>query len=120
MLTHSHYMWSHEPCFYGWREGSPPTLKPPANERTVWQVDQVGESDGIHPTQKPVELFARPIAYHTQPGEICFDPFLGSGSALIAAEAADRRCYALEIEPRYAQVAIERWQAFTGREAVLT
>ncbi len=81
VLTHSHYMWQHEPCFYGWVEGAPPLLKPPANATTIWQVDQVGESDGIHPTQKPTELFARPIAYHTHPGEICYDAFLGSGTA---------------------------------------
>jgi DNA modification methylase len=118
VLTHSHYMWAHEPCFYGWREGAPPSRKPPADARTVWQVDQVGESDGLHPTRKPAELFARPIAYHTRPGELCYDPFLGSGTALIAAEAAGRRCYGLEISPTYAQVCIERWQAFSGRQAV--
>jgi DNA modification methylase len=118
VLTHSHFMWQHEPAFYGWVEGAPPLLKPPANATTVWQVDQVGESDGIHPTQKPVELFARPIAYHTRPGDICYDAFLGSGTAVIAAEQAGRRSYGLEISPAYAQVCIERWQAFTGREAV--
>jgi DNA modification methylase len=118
VLTHSHYLWQHEPCFYGWVEGAPPLRKPPANGTTVWEVDQVGESDGLHPTRKPIELFARPIAYHTRPGEICYDPFLGSGTALVAAEAAGRRCYGLEISPAYAQVCIERWQAFTGLKAV--
>jgi hypothetical protein len=65
VLTRSHYLWSHEPCFYGWVEGNPPKLKPPASERTVWHVDQVGEQSGYHPTQKPVELFLRPIEFHT-------------------------------------------------------
>ena len=118
VLTHSHFMWAHEPAFYGWVEGAPPLRRPPANATTVWAVDQIGESDGIHPTQKPVELFARPIAYHTRPGDICYDPFLGSGTSLIAAERAARRCYGLEISPAYAQVCIERWQGFTGGKAV--
>jgi DNA modification methylase len=111
-------MWAHEPAFYGWVEGVPPSRKPPANASTVWQVNQIGESDGIHPTQKPVELFARPIGYHTRAGEICYDPFLGSGTSLVAAERAGRRCYGLEISPPYAQVCIERWQSFSGAKAV--
>ncbi len=118
VLTHSHFMWQHEPCFYGWLAGAPPRRKPPANSSTVWPVDQVGQSAGIHPTQKPVELFRRPIEWHALAGEICFDPFLGSGTTLIAAETLGRRCYGLEIEPRFVQVTIERWQGFTGRAAV--
>jgi len=77
VLTHSHYLWSHEPCFYGWVEGHPPKLKPPPSERTVWRLDQQGSSMNIHPTQKPLELFMRPISYHTEPGDICYEPFLG-------------------------------------------
>jgi DNA modification methylase len=99
VLTRSHYMWSHEPCFYGWIEGQPPSLKPPANERTVWHIDQVGEQSGIHPTQKPVELFIHPIEFHTRPGDICYEPFSGSGTQLIAAEHTGRICYAMEMEP---------------------
>ena len=74
MLTRSHYLWSHEPCFYGWVEGTPPKLKPPANERTVWHIDQQGEQSGIHRTQKPVELFVRPIEFHTRPGDVVYEP----------------------------------------------
>jgi DNA modification methylase len=84
---------------------------------TVWQVDQQGESMNIHPTQKPVELFLRPIQYHTEPGDICLEPFLGSGTQLIAAERLSRRCYAMEQEPSYVDVAIARWEAFTGGQA---
>jgi len=93
VLTRSHYMWQHEPCMYGWKEGRMPGLKPPANQTTVWHVDQKGEQDGIHPTQKPVELFRRPLLYHTKPGDLCFEPFLGSGTCLIAAEETGRRCF---------------------------
>lgn len=118
VLTRSHFMWQHEPCLYGWREGQQPRRKPPTNARSVWEISQQGEQDGIHPTQKPVELFTRPIEYHTRPGEICAEPFAGSGTQLIAAEMTGRRCFAMEVEPRYVQVAIERWERFTGQQAV--
>lgn len=117
VLTRSHFMWQHEPCFYGWPEGHQPTRKPPASARSVWEIGTAGENDNIHPTQKPVELFARPIEYHTAVDEVCFEPFSGSGTQLIAAERAQRRCFAMEIEPKYAQVAIERWENFTGQKA---
>jgi len=117
VLTRSHYLWSHEPCFYGWVEGSPPKLKPPASERTVWHIDQVGEQSGYHPTQKPVELFLRPIEFHTRPGDIVYEPFLGSGTQLVAAERTGRLCYAMEQEPRYCDVARARWEAFSGQKA---
>jgi DNA modification methylase len=117
VLTHSHYLWSHEPCFYGWREGQAPTRKPPSSERTIWQVDQQGSSMNIHPTQKPLELFLRPIEYHTEPGDICYEPFLGSGTQLIAAEKLGRVCYAMEREPQYVDVAIKRWESFSGEKA---
>ncbi len=118
VLTHSHYLWSHEPCFYGWVEGHQPSKKPPANERTIWQLDQQGSSMNIHPTQKPLELFLRPIEFHTEPGDICYEPFLGSGTQLIAAEKLSRICYAMEREPKYIDVAIKRWESFTGEKAV--
>ncbi len=118
VLTHSHFMWAHEPCAYGWLEGHPPSKRPPPNEKTVWEVSQKGEQEGIHPTQKPVELFARPIQWHTEPGDICYEPFSGSGTAIIAAERMDRRCFAMEKEPKFVQVAIERWERNTGRKAV--
>ena len=118
VLTHSHYLWAHEPCFYGWVEGHQPSKKPPANERTIWQLDQQGSSMNIHPTQKPLELFIKPIEYHTEAGDICYEPFLGSGTQLIAAEKLSRVCYALEREPQYVDVAVKRWESFTGEQAV--
>lgn len=117
VLTRSHYMWQHEPCMYGWMKGKCPKRKPDASSRSVWEISQKGECDGIHPTQKPVELFARPIGYHTVAGEICYDPFLGSGTTLIAAEKLGRKCYGIEIAPIYCDVIIARWQAFTGKKA---
>ena len=118
VLTHSHYLWRHEPCFYGWPEGQTPKLKPPSDESTVWEIDQAGERMGIHPTQKPAELFMRPISYHTQVNDICYEPFLGSGTQLIACERLGRRCYALELEARYVDTAVARWEAFSGEKAI--
>jgi DNA modification methylase len=117
ILTYSHYMWQHEPCFYGWREGNKPR-KPPANETTVWEISQVGQQDGIHPTQKPIEIFVRPLRFHTSPGDACYEPFSGSGSQLIAAEQLGRRCFAMELAPEYVAAAVQRWERFTGKKAV--
>ena len=95
------------------------------NQSTVWRAPSPKmimagseEAKADHPTQKPIVLFETPISNHLRPGEAVYEPFLGSGTTLIAAERLGRRCYALEIEPRYVQVCIERWQGFTGREAV--
>jgi DNA modification methylase len=118
VLTRSHFMWQHEVCAYGWRTGKVPS-KPPANSHSVWTIDQIGESDGIHPTQKPVELARRPILYQTQPGDICYEPFSGSGTTIAAAELTGRRCYAMEISPAFVDVAVLRWQALTNQTARL-
>jgi DNA modification methylase len=117
VLTRSHYMWSHEPCFYGWREGHTPKLKPPANQRTVWEIGQSGEPKDLNPTIKPVEIFLRPIEYHTRPGDIVYEPFSGSGTQIIAAEKTGRICYAIDQEPRYVDIAIARWESFSGQKA---
>jgi DNA modification methylase len=116
--THSHYLWAHEPCFYGWVEGQQPSKKLPASERTIWQLDQQGSRMNIHPTQKPLELFLRPMKFHTEIGDICYEPFLGSGTQLIAAEKLGRASFAMEREPQYVDVAIKRWESFTGKKAI--
>jgi DNA modification methylase len=72
---------------------------------------------GEHPTVKPVELFARPMRVHTRPGDICLEPFSGSGTQIIAAEKTDRRCFAIEQEPFFCDVAVQRWEAWTGQKA---
>lgn len=118
VLTRSHYMWDFEPCLYGWVEGKPPTKKPPGGERTVWEIDQVGAQMDIHPTQKPLAIFEKPINFHTEPGAIVYEPFSGSGTQIIAAERLGRRCFAIELQPVFVDVAVARWEAFTGRTAV--
>ena len=120
-------MWKHEPAAYGWIEGRPPTLRPPVGAEcsTVWTIaSRVEEAKGIsdekveHPTQKPVEIFERPISYHTRPGAVVYEPFSGSGSQIIAAERLGRRCFAMELAPEFVDVAVERWSKFTGLKAV--
>ena len=112
VMTHSHFMWAHEPCAYGWVEGKVPTKRPPVGgeHTTVWTID--GENDGIHPTQKPLEVFTRPIGYHTEAGALIYEPFSGSGSQLIAAAKTGRRCYAMELAPEFVDVARLRWGNF--------
>ena len=119
VLARSHYMWDYEPCLYGWQKGHMPASKPPANARAVWPIDSRIEdgATGVHPTQKPIETVRRPIAYHTHPGEVLYEPFSGSGTALIACEESGRLCCALEISPAFCDVAVVRWQNFTGKEA---
>ena len=73
----------------------------------------------IHPTQKPLEVFMRPIEWHTEPNDIVYEPFSGSGTQIIAAEKTARRCFAIEQEPLYVDVARLRWEAFTGKTAVV-
>jgi len=89
---------------------------------SVWEVDWEGSARVVgneHPTQKPVELFARPMRKHTAPGDLCLEPFSGSGSQLIAAEQTGRVLAAVELEPKFVDVAVRRWQTFTGKTATL-
>lgn len=116
VLGHGDFHWRHELCFYGWQQGNRSPWYGDRAQTTVWEVGR--ENDKIHPTQKPVELFLRPMNYNTRRGEVCLEPFCGSGSQIIAAERAERRCFATEIDPRYCDVIIERWERISGKKAV--
>ncbi len=118
ILTRSHFMWQFEPCLYGWKQGSPPQRKPPANQSNVWQISQKGQQDGIHPTQKPTEIFEWPIGWHTKPGEFVYEPFCGSGSQLIAAAKLGRRCLAMELAPEFVDVIRIRWTKYARSAGV--
>ncbi len=112
----------HEPCMMGWVKGSQPGHDGDQSLNSVWEIDWGGKARVVgnqHPTQKPVEIFARPMRKHTKRGDICFEPFSGSGSQLIAAEQLARRCYAIELEPVFVDVAVRRWQEQAGKAAVL-
>ena len=100
------YHWKHELCFYGWRKGHKPVFYGERNQTTIWEIGR--ENDKIHPTQKPIELFAIPLKNHTKKWEIAFEPFGGSGSQFVACEQLNRKCYGIEISPEYCQVIIDR------------
>ncbi|HEX5443185.1 MAG TPA: DNA methyltransferase [Pirellulales bacterium] len=119
LLGRGQYHWKHEPCFFGWVKGhQPPDYGLGQGERTqttVWEIASVPHNEREeldHPTPKPVELFAIPIVKHLLPGEICFEPFAGTGPQLLAAEQLGRRCFAIEILPQYCAVILERAAKF--------
>jgi DNA modification methylase len=124
-MSRGHYSWQHEPCWYGIRKGK--TAKWSAKSRyesTVWQIDMIRPTgDDVdkqrtnHAAQKPVECMRRPIFNHTSEGHAVYDPFMGSGTTIIAAETINRVCYGVEINPLYVDMAIRRWQTFTGKTA---
>jgi DNA modification methylase len=125
-LSRGAYHWQHEPCWYAVRKGGRSYWRGDRTQSTVWQVANLNpfggnheESPTGHATQKPVDLMRRPILNHTERGEAVYDPFLGSGTTLIAAEMTERICYGLEIDPRYCDVIVRRWQEFTGNKAIL-
>jgi DNA modification methylase len=89
-------------------------------QTTLWTIPSRAEdAETCHGTQKPVECMRRPIRNNTSPGQAVYDPFLGSGTTIIAAETTERVCFAVELDPRYVDVSIKRWQAFTGLAAFL-
>lgn len=122
LLGHGDYHWKHELCFYGWRQGNRPPFYGPRNQTTIWEVGNVTQAERKefnHATPKPVELFTRPLENHTKAGEVCYEPFSGSGPQIIAAEQIGRCCYAMEMHPQHVDVAVRRWQQFTGKRATL-
>ena len=112
------YHWQHEPCWYAVRTRGHWTGD--RKQTTLWAIPSGGQdTETVHGTQKPVECMRRPILNNSKPEDTIYDPFLGSGTTLIAAEATGRACRAVEIDPLYVDVAIRRWQAFTGQKATL-
>src|SRR6185437_4077702 len=112
------YHWQHEPCWYAVRKKGHWTGD--RKQTTLWTIPSGGQdTDTVHGTQKPVECMRRPMLNNSEPGDVVHEPFLGSGTALIAAETTGRVCRAIEIDPLYVDVAVRRWQAFTGKQAML-
>ena len=116
-ISRGAYHWRHEPCWYAVRKGQTGHWRGDRTQTTVWEVANLNPFGGEgaaeneatgHGTQKPVEIMRRPILNHTRPGEACYDPFLGSGSTLIAAESTGRICYGMDIDPKYVDVAVLR------------
>lgn len=116
VVGRGHYHWKHEPCWYAVRKKG--HWSGSRKEATVWNIDKPMKSETGHSTQKPVECMRRPIVNNSSPGQAVYDPFLGSGTTVIAAEKEGRHCYGLELEPKYVDVIIARWEQYTGEKAV--
>lgn len=109
VLTRSWYLWQHEPCFFGWVKGKKPSRVSDDYPRSVWEIPTISPgTTTLHPTSKPVEVFAVPMEQHCKMGELCYEPFSGSGSQHVAGEQTGRLVYGMEISPAYVAVILER------------
>ncbi len=125
VLTRTHYWFQHEPCWYVRKKNAPWYGKAGENS-TIWSspspkfiMGGSNEEKYDHPTQKPIELMRRPILNHTKRGEWVYEPFLGSGTTLAAAESTGRACCGMELDPRYVDVVVGRWEKLSGKQATL-
>ena len=120
ILSRGDYHWQHEPCWYAVRAKGKGHWAGDRKQTTLWHItsrDQDAET--VHGTQKPVECMRRPVLNNSSPGQAIYEPFMGSGTTLIAAETTGRTCLGIELNPAYVDVAIERWQNLTGGVAML-
>ena len=115
-LSNSDYMSMYEPMFYGWVDEH--NFYGGNNGRDIWQIKRTARND-LHPTMKPVELVEQAISHGSRPGQTVLDLFGGSGSTLIAAEKLGRASYLMELDPKYCDVIVKRWEDFTGKKAEL-
>ena len=118
-ISRGHYHHQHETCWYAVRGGETGHWNGDRKQTTVWQIDKPRKSETGHSTQKPIECMQRPIENNSSPGQAVYEPFSGSGTTIIAGEMTGRHVYAIELSPAYVDVAITRWQNFTGKQAVL-
>lgn len=117
-IGRGHYHYQHEVCWYAVKKGATGHWNGDRKQTTLWQIPKPAKSETGHGTQKPVECMKRPIENNSSPGQAVYEPFSGSGTTIIAAEMTGRCCYAVELNPAYVDVAILRWQDFTGKEAI--
>jgi DNA modification methylase len=116
VMSRGDYHWQHEPCWYAVRKKGNWTGD--RKQTTLWNIPTGGQdAETRHSTQKPVECMRRPMLNNSDPGQAVYEPFLGSGTTLMAAQSTGRVCYGVEIDPLFVDVAIRRWQAFTGEKA---
>jgi len=111
------YHWAHEPCWYFVKKGAKGHWAGDRKQQTIWRIDHRASETG-HSTQKPVECMKRPIENNSSPGQAVYEPFSGSGTTIIAGEMTGRCIHAIELNPAYVDVAVKRWQDFTGKEAI--
>ncbi|CAA7615006.1 site-specific DNA-methyltransferase [Magnetospirillum sp. SS-4] len=121
VLGRGDYHWQHEPCWYAVRKTGTGHWQGARDQATVWAIGNNGDEDEatVHGTQKPVECMRRPILNNSAEGDGVYEPFAGSGTTVIAAETTGRVCFAMELNPAYADVIVGRWQKLTGQKAVL-
>lgn len=116
-LGRADYQRQYEPILYGWREGASRHWCGDRDQGDVWQIKKPHKND-LHPTMKPVELVERAIRNSSRPGNVVLDPFGGSGTTLIAAEKSGRAARLIELDPKYVDVIVNRWEEFTGHKAI--
>ena len=115
VLSRGDYHWQHEPCWYAVREKGKGHWNGDRKQTTLWSIPSRNQDTAtVHGTQKPVEAMRRPMLNNSAPGQLVYDPFLGSGTSVIAAETTGRVCLGLELDPSYVDVIVTRWEAFTG------
>lgn len=118
VMSRGHYHFQHEPCWYAVKKGGTAHWSGDRKQSTVWAIPHRRNDTG-HSTQKPVECMKRPIENNSSAGQAIYEPFSGSGTTIIAGEMTGRYIYAMELSPAYCDVAVERWENFTGEKAVL-
>ena len=118
VLGRQDYQWRHEPCLYGWKDGASHLWAADRKQTTILEFDKPSRN-GEHPTMKPVALFEYQLLNNTKGGDIVLDSFGGSGTTLIAAEKNGRIARIMELDPKYVDVIVKRWEDFTGQKAVL-
>ena len=112
------YQWQHEPVLYGWKEGKAHYFINDRTQSTILEFDRPKQST-LHPTMKPIDLIAKLIKNSSRENDIILDLFGGSGSTIIAAEQLNRCCYTMELDPKYCDVIVKRWETLTNKEAIL-
>ena len=117
VLGRSPYQWQHEPCLYGWKKKGNHQWYSGRKETTIWEFEKP-KKNADHPTMKPIALLAYPISNSSMSNTLILDPFGGSGSTLIACEQTDRSCYTIELDEKFCDVIVKRWEDYTGQSAV--
>jgi len=123
-LSRGDYHWQHEPCVYAVKQGAKHNWQGARDQSTTWQIESKSGKDCEneklgHSTQKPLDCMLRPIINNSKKGEHIYDPFCGSGTTLMACEKSNRKCLTQELDPKYVDMAVARWEKFTGQKAIL-
>lgn len=119
VVSRGHYHHQHEACWYAVRKNKTAHWSGGTKRSTLWEIEKTAKSDSGHSTQKPADCMMFPILNNSNPGQCIYDPFVGSGTTILACEAQNRICFAIDIHPPYVDMALKRWQTYTDQDAVL-